>query len=365
MEIVPVQLKARSLSYSIYIGKEILARLGEVLGPFPLSKKVLLISDPEVDQLHGKRVSAFLRKGGFLPLSFLVPSGEKNKSLAWASRLYNFLLRERLDRSSLIVALGGGVVGDLAGFVAATYMRGVPFIQLPTSLLAQIDSSVGGKVAVNHPRAKNMIGAFYQPLLVLIDLDFLQTLPEREFRAGMAEVIKYGVIADADFFSFLEENLEKIFRLDPEVLTFMIKRCCEIKASIVVQDEREEGLRAILNYGHTIGHALEAATHFRTYRHGEAVAVGMEAAGRISELLGLWKAEEASRQRALLKAANLPRALPLRPKRLLKLLSYDKKVREGRTHFVLTRAVGDAIIRPLYEEEVIATALTAMGKESA
>ena len=181
--------------------------------------------------------------------------------------------------------MGGGVVGDLAGFVAATYMRGVPFLQLPTSLLAQIDSSVGGKVAVNHPWAKNMIGAFYQPLLVLIDLDFLHTLPEGEFRAGMAEVIKYGVIADADFFSFLEENLEKIFRLDPVVLTFMIKRCCEIKASIVAQDEREEGLRAILNYGHTVGHALEAATRFRTYRHGEAVAVGMEAAGRISELI--------------------------------------------------------------------------------
>jgi len=220
-------------------------------------------------------------------------------------------------------------------------------------------------VAVNHPLAKNMIGAFYQPLLVLIDIDFLHTLPERELRAGMAEVIKYGVIADADFFSFLEENLEKIFRLDPEVLTFMIKRCCEIKASIVVQDEREEGLRAMLNYGHTIAHALEAATRFQVYRHGEAVAVGMEAAGRISELLGLWRAEETSRQRAILRAANLPLTLPLKPERLLKLLSYDKKVRKGKPHFVLTRAIGDAIIRPLSEEEIILTALTAMGKENA
>jgi len=365
MEIVPVQLKAHSDSYSIYIGKEVLPQLGEFLRPFSLSKKVLLISDPEINQLYGKRVSAALRKGGFLPFSFLVPSGEKNKSLAWASRLYDFLLHERVDRRSLIVALGGGVIGDLAGFVAATYMRGVPFLQVPTSLLAQIDSSVGGKVAVNHPLAKNMIGAFYQPLLVLIDIDFLHTLPERELRAGMAEVIKYGVIADADFFSFLEENLEKIFRLDPEVLTFMIKRCCEIKASIVVQDEREEGLRAMLNYGHTIAHALEAATRFQVYRHGEAVAVGMEAAGRISELLGLWRAEETSRQRAILRAANLPLTLPLKPERLLKLLSYDKKVRKGKPHFVLTRAIGDAIIRPLSEEEIILTALTAMGKENA
>jgi 3-dehydroquinate synthase len=199
----------------------------------------------------------------------------------------------------------------------------------------------------------------------LIDIDFLHTLPEREFRAGMAEVIKYGIIADAAFFSFLEENLEKIFRLDPEVLTFMIKRCCEIKASIVVQDEKEEGLRAILNYGHTIAHALEAATRFQRYRHGEAVAVGMEAAGRISQLLGLWRLEEASRQRAILRAAHLPLTLPLKPKRLLEWLSYDKKVREGRAHFVLTRAIGDAIIRPLYEEELILTALTAMERENA
>jgi len=363
MEIVPVQLKASS--YSIYIGNQILPQLGELLRPFSLSKNVLLISDPQVSELHGERASEALRAGGFLPLSFLVPSGEKNKSLAWASRLYDFLIRERADRRSLIVALGGGVIGDLAGFVAATYMRGVPLLQLPTSLLAQIDSSVGGKVAVNHPLAKNMIGAFYQPLLVLIDIDLLHTLPEREFRAGMAEVIKYGVIADPAFFSFLEENLGKIFCLDPGVLSLMVKRCCEIKASIVAQDEKEEGLRAILNYGHTIGHALEAATRFHTYRHGEAVAVGMEAAGRISQLLGLWSSEDASRQRAILRGANLPLTLPLNPKRLLKLLSYDKKVREGKAHFVLTRAIGDAIIRPLYEEETVLKALNAMRKENA
>ena len=365
MEIVPVQLKASSYSYPIYIGQQILPQLGELLRPFSVSKKTLLISDPQVYQLYGDRVSAALQGGEFLPLSFLVPAGERNKSLTWASRLYNFLIQERVDRRSPIIALGGGVIGDLAGFVAATYMRGVPFLQLPTSLLAQIDSSVGGKVAVNHRLAKNMIGAFYQPLLVLIDIDFLHTLPEREFRAGMAEVIKYAIIADAAFFSFLEENLGKIFRLDPEVLTFTIKRCCEIKASIVVQDEKEEGLRALLNYGHTIGHALEAATRFQRYRHGEAVAVGMEAAGRISELLGFWSAEEASRQRAILRAAHLPLTLPLKPKRLLEWLCYDKKVREGRTHFVLTRAIGDAIIRPLYEEELILTALMAMERENA
>lgn len=255
------------------------------------------------------------------------------------------------------------MVGDLAGFVAATYMRGVPFIQLPTSLLAQIDSSVGGKVAVNYHAAKNMIGAFYQPLLVLIDTAFLHTLPAREFRAGLGEVIKYGIISDASFFSFLEQNLREIFNHDPQVLSAMIKRCCEIKASIVAQDEREEGLRAILNYGHTIGHALEAATGFRIYRHGEAVAIGMEAAARISLFLGLWSAGEALRQRAILRAAGLPLTFTQKPKKLLKLLYYDKKARGGKAHFVLTRAIGDAIIRPLAEEEIILKALNEMSRE--
>jgi 3-dehydroquinate synthase len=362
MEIVPVRLKANS--YSIHIGKGILPRLGELLRPFCFSKRVVLVSDPRIDRLYGQRVATVLKEAGFLPLSFLVPTGERNKSLTWASRLYDFLIQERADRHTPIFALGGGVIGDLAGFVAATYMRGVPFLQLPTSLLAQIDSSVGGKVAVNHPRAKNMIGVFYQPRLVLIDIDFLQTLSKRELRAGLGEVIKYGVIADAAFFSFLEENLQKILRLDPVVLPLMIRRCCEIKAAIVGQDEREEGMRAVLNYGHTIGHALEVATHFRRYRHGEAVAAGMEAAGRISHLLGLWSATEASRQRALLKAAKLPIAIPVEAEKLLKLLCYDKKVREGKAHFVLTRAIGDAIIRPLSDEELILKALNAMGQEN-
>jgi len=363
MEIVPVRLK--SSSYSVYIGAEILPQLGGLLRPFSLSRKALLISDPTVNELHGEKVWQALGEAGFSPFRFLVPPGEKNKSLTWAKRLYDFLIRERLDRKSPIIALGGGVIGDLAGFVAATYMRGVPFVQLPSSLLAQIDSSVGGKVAVNHRLAKNMIGAFYQPLIVLIDVALLRTLPDREFRAGLAEVIKYGVISDASFFSFLEENLGRILGLDWQALSLAVKRCCEIKASIVAQDEREEGLRAILNYGHTIGHALEAATHFRTYRHGEAVAIGMEAAGRISESLGLWKPEDRSRQHAILEAAGLPLSFRVKPEKLLQLIYYDKKVRDGRARFVLTRAVGDAIILELSEEEVILRTLREMRKDYA
>jgi len=363
METVRVQLKADS--YSIYIGQNLLPHLGEVLRPFSLSKKALLVTDPQINELHGQGVLAALSESGFTPLLFLVPPGEENKSLKWASRLYDFLMEARADRRSPIFALGGGLIGDLAGFVASTYMRGVPFVQLPTSLLAQIDSSVGGKVAVNHRSGKNMVGAFYQPLVVLIDIAFLDTLPDREFRAGLAEVIKYGVISDASFFSFLESNLDPILRLDAETLLFVIKRCCQIKASIVAQDEKEEGLRAILNYGHTIGHALEAATRFRRYRHGEAVAIGMEAAGRISESLGLWRPEETSRQRAILRAAGLPCNLPVKPEKLLKLLYYDKKTRNQKAHFVLTRAIGDAIIRPLSEEELILKALHEMSKDYA
>ncbi|MDH7499862.1 MAG: 3-dehydroquinate synthase [candidate division NC10 bacterium] len=361
MEIVPVRLKTSS--YSIHIGAEILPQLGELLRPFSLSKKALLISDPLVHGLYGDQAQAALREGGFSPLVFLVPPGEKNKSLAWAKRLYDFLIKERLDRRSPLLALGGGVIGDLAGFVAATYMRGVPFVQLPSSLLAQIDSSVGGKVAVNHRLAKNMVGSFYQPLMVLIDVALLRTLPDREFRAGLAEVIKYGVITDASFFSFLEANLERLLARDGEALSLAVKRCCEIKASIVAQDEREEGLRAILNYGHTIGHALEAAGRFQIYRHGEAVSIGMEAAGRISESLGLWRPEDRARQRAILQAAGLPLSFRVKPEKLLPWIYYDKKAREGRARFVLTRAIGDAIIRELSEEGVLLRTLEEMRKD--
>ncbi len=363
METVPVQLTSRN--YSIHIGAHILPHLGKLLGELNLSKRVLLVSDPQVNEIYGKAVLDILREAGFSPLLLLVPAGEENKSLVWARRLYDSLIREKFDRGSPIIALGGGVIGDLAGFVAATYMRGVPFIQLPTSLLAQIDSSVGGKVAVNHPRAKNMIGAFYQPLLVLIDVSFLSTLPQREFGAGMAEVIKYGIICDANFVSFLEENLQEVFSLNPEVVSFMIKRCCQIKASIVAQDEREEGLRAVLNYGHTIGHCVEAATHFRGFRHGEAVAIGMVVAGRISELLGLWSPGDAARQKEILRAAGLPLSHHMRPEKVLRWLHYDKKVRDGRAHFVLTRSIGDAIIRQFVEEEVILKALNETSEEDA
>jgi len=362
METVPVRLQQSS--YPIHIGSQILSRLGELLSPFPLSRKAFLFTDPTVNDLFGREAQQALRQAGFSPFLFLVPPGERNKSLAWVRRAYDFLIQEGADRKSPVVALGGGVIGDLAGFVAATFMRGVPLVQVPTSLLAQIDSSVGGKVAVNHPGGKNLIGAFYQPLLVMIDVTLVETLPERDFRAALAEVIKYGLIYDSSFFSYLEQNLDRLLELDREVLSFVVKRCCEIKAAVVGRDEREEGIRAILNYGHTVGHALEAATNFRIYRHGEAVAIGMEAEGRIAEYLGLWGGEQRRRQQGILMSAGLPLSTQARPERLLRLMYRDKKVRDGRTFFALTRGIGDAIVQEI-EEGLILRALREMRRKSA
>ncbi|MGQ9824367.1 MAG: 3-dehydroquinate synthase [Desulfotomaculales bacterium] len=343
---IPVRLAGRS--YRILIGAGLLDGLGACLKEIIPGRKALLVTNPAVRLLYGERAEKSLAEAGFEVVPAEVPDGEEAKSLAMAGALYDRAYTAGLDRQSPVIALGGGIVGDLAGFVAATYMRGVPFVQVPTTLLAQVDSSVGGKVAVNHPRGKNIIGAFYQPKLVLADTSVLATLDRRELRAGLAEVIKYGVIADADFFCWLESNLERVLSLEEEALLRAVAVSCRIKARIVEEDETEQGRRAILNFGHTVGHAVEVLTGYGI-RHGEAVAVGMVQEARLAVMLGVFPEEEAVRIEHLVKKAGLPatKTLPASngakdnfAAEVLDLLRRDKKTLAGRFVFALPVKIG-------------------------
>jgi 3-dehydroquinate synthase len=276
-------------------------------------------------------------------VEIVLPDGERTKSWETLNRVFDALLGARLGRDALIVALGGGVIGDLAGFAAAVYQRGVRFVQVPTTLLAQVDSSVGGKTAINHPAGKNMIGAFHQPSAVISDVATLDTLPERELRAGLAEVIKHGLALDAAFFEWLEANIEKLVRKERDALIHAVRRSCELKAAIVAEDEREAGARALLNFGHTFGHAIEAATGYGTWLHGEAVAAGMVMASELSLLMGRLRKTDVERVRGVVKRAGLPVVGPaLAPERLLELMALDKKAARGRTRFVVLEAIGRA-----------------------
>ncbi|HEV2394215.1 MAG TPA: 3-dehydroquinate synthase [Verrucomicrobiae bacterium] len=343
MRTVHVPLGNRS--YDIKIGEGLFADLGKECSRLKLGSRCAIISDRNVARLYGRKAQESLSKAGFEPLLVTVAAGETAKSLETVQACYDRLAAHRLERGSFIVALGGGVVGDLAGFVAATYLRGVPFVQAPTTLLAQVDSSVGGKVGVNLEAGKNLVGSFYQPRLVLAGLETLETLPSRELRAGLAEVIKYGIIYDAALFRELERGLPRLLKREPAVLSKVVARCCEIKAEVVGQDETESGLRAILNFGHTIGHGLEAISHYDKYLHGEAIAIGQVAAAKLSQrLLGL-PGEEEGRIRRLFERAGLPVSVGLRPSQKAKLLSavkLDKKVREGEVKFVLIERIGQA-----------------------
>jgi len=339
--------------YNINIGHDLLGQLGQLL-PRKYSKACLLITDENVDKLYGKKVEETLTNQGFHVSKVIVAAGETSKSLETAARLYDCAFDHKMDRKSPIIALGGGVVGDLAGFIAATYMRGVPFIQIPTSLLAQVDSSVGGKVAVNHPRGKNIIGAFYQPQLVLIDLSVLKTLPPRELRAGMAEVIKYGIIWDKDLFSFLERNLERLLSLEAQIIEEVVYRCCDIKAAVVEQDEKEANVRAVLNFGHTVGHAVEALGNYELKKHGEAVAVGMAMAGKISVDKGLFEKFQLERLERLLLRVPLDVSLPLEwaKDKGIELMLQDKKASQGKINFVLPEEIGKVRIEEISASEL-------------
>ena len=347
MDTVTVNLRDRS--YPIYVGADILSEIGELCRPFRLSGRGVLITNAVVGPLYSQPVLSSFEAAG-IALSLLeVPDGEEFKNLQMASHLYEKLLPLGLDRRSPVVAVGGGVIGDLAGFVAATFMRGLPLIQTPTSLLAQVDSSVGGKVGVNLAQAKNMVGAFYQPQLVLSDVRLLQTLPPQELRAGLAEVVKYGVIADKAFFEWVETHLPEILEQKEDAVIHIVKTSCRIKAAVVERDERDEGVRAALNFGHTVGHALEAATGYRKFTHGEAVAIGMVTAARISYQMGLCGEELPQRLQRVVERIGLPTALPVEAKDIIEAMGYDKKLRESLIYFVLTKDFGDVTVAPILD----------------
>jgi 3-dehydroquinate synthase len=341
MRTVAVSLGQRS--YPIFVGAGLLSALGRFSAGMELGRRCAVLSDDRVARLYAKPVLAALRSSGFEPCLICVPHGETSKSLKMIQAACDQLAAHRLERKSFIVALGGGVVGDLAGFLAAIYLRGIAFVQAPTTLLAQVDSSVGGKTGVNLNAGKNLVGAFHQPRFVLCDLRTLQSLPPREFRAGLAEVIKYGIICDAPFFARLERALPRLLRRDAAVLAEVVARCCQLKAEVVRQDETETGLRAILNFGHTIGHAIENISGYGKYLHGEAISIGQVAAAKLSaELTGL-PAQDAARIENLLLRAGLPVSIQLsRPARtrLIQAMQADKKVSAGEIKFVLARRIG-------------------------
>lgn len=336
-----------SRRYPIHIGSGLLSHLPEWPEDLSHSKKVAIVSNTVVAPLYLERLRQGLAKVGAQGTAVILPDGEAHKDWATLNTLYDHLLAEHCDRTTPIVALGGGVVGDMAGFAAATYQRGVPFVQVPTTLLAMVDSSVGGKTGINHPRGKNMIGAFWQPRLVIIDTDTLTTLPDRELSAGLAEVIKYGLIRDPGFFVWLEAHIEALLSRDAAALAHAIERSCRNKAEVVAADEREtarEGGRALLNLGHTFGHAIETGVGYGEWLHGEAVAVGMVMAAELSRRLGWLKAEDVERVRRLLSRARLPIAGPrLGAERYLALMSHDKKVLAGRLRLVLLKGIGEAV----------------------
>ena len=348
---VPVALGDRS--YEIVIQPGILSQLGQVLQHAGCAGRVGIVTNPVVNQLYGRVVHRTLRQAGFSPFFIIVPDGEQAKTVQWLSKILDALVTQRVERQDFLLALGGGVTGDVAGFAASTYLRGIPFIQVPTTLVAQVDSSVGGKTGVNHQQGKNLIGAFYQPRMVVIDPRVLNTLPSRQWIAGLAEVIKYGMIADKEFFDYLEHHVEGLRTQSDDVMPHIIRRCCEIKADVVAGDERESGRRRILNYGHTVGHALEAWGHYRKWIHGEAVGLGMIQEASMAQYLGLCAKEVVEQQDELIKRVGLPSVMPkMKFLDLWHAMQHDKKVVKGDIYCVLPHRIGDVSVVPLVRESI-------------
>ncbi|MBI3546271.1 MAG: 3-dehydroquinate synthase [Gammaproteobacteria bacterium] len=342
-----LQLELGPRSYPIYIGSGLLDQ-AKLLVPHIKGKRVAIVTNETVAPLYLSKLRAQL--AAFQPVEVILPDGEQYKNLEVLNRIFDALLSARSDRNTTLIALGGGVVGDMGGFAAACYQRGVPFIQIPTTLLAQVDSSVGGKTGVNHALGKNMIGAFYQPRAVIIDTDTLKTLPARELSAGLAEIIKYGVIRDPEFFSWLEENMDKLLARDSSVLAHAIHRSCQNKAEVVAADERESGVRATLNFGHTFGHAIETGLGYGVWLHGEAIAAGMVMAADLSRRLKWLSSAETARIENLIRRARLPVRAPatLSSKRFLELMAVDKKVLDGQMRLVLLKSLGQAVVTADY-----------------
>lgn len=354
METLGVDLGDRS--YPIYIGPGLLDNLGSLL-PKLSGRQVLVVTNSTIAPLYLDRVMAGLE--GLQASSLVLPDGEQFKTLETLNQIFTALLERKHSRTTTLIALGGGVIGDITGFAAAAYQRGVDFIQVPTTLLSQVDSSVGGKTGVNHPLGKNMIGAFHQPRAVIADTDTLKTLPERELSAGLAEVIKYGLIRDQDFLGWIETNMAGLMARDPAALTYAIKRSCEVKAEVVAADEREGGLRAILNLGHTFGHAIEAAQGYGAWLHGEAVGAGMVMALDLSRRLGMVSDQDLARGRAIIAAAGLPVAGPadMSVDTYLEKMAVDKKNVDARIRLVLLKSVGDAIVTADFDQDMLRATL--------
>jgi 3-dehydroquinate synthase len=352
-----LKVELGSRSYPILIGEGLLAQ-SDLFDQHVPGRDVLVVSNTIVAPLYLQAVTGSLR--GRRVVEAILPDGESHKTLATVTRILDVLVANRFPRDCTVVALGGGVVGDMAGFAAACYQRGVAFVQVPTTLLAQVDSSVGGKTAVNHPGGKNLIGAFHQPSAVIADTHTLKSLPPRELRAGLAEVIKYGLICDAPFFAWLEAHLDELLAADLAALAYVIRRSCEIKAEIVGRDEREQGERAILNLGHTFGHAVESATHYTQWLHGEAIGAGLLMAAAMSCECGLVSASQVERLRHLLQRAGLPTHIRgVRPSEALDHMRIDKKVKAGRMRLVLLRSIGDSFVTPDYSEPALLRTLEA------
>lgn len=361
MEKLRVELGERS--YPIIIGSGLLAQSGALFKEYGVKGRVMVVTNPTVARWYLEPVLNSLQSSGYQAEAVLIPDGEEYKSLEQANRIYDELVEGKYDRKSVLVALGGGVIGDLTGFAAATYMRGIGFIQVPTTLLAQVDSSIGGKTAVNHPKGKNLIGAFYQPSLVISDVATFRTLPDREFSSGMVEVIKHGVILDAEYFEMLEKELPAIKIRDPKIMTEIVAGSCRIKAGVVQEDERESGLRAILNFGHTVGHALESITDYKYYKHGEAVAIGILAALKIAFRNHILKDTGLEGRIASMFAnLDLPTAIPgLDASEIMSLLYLDKKVEYGKVRWVLPEKLGRVLISHEIPGETVKDTLLELG----
>ena len=349
---VAVQLGARS--YTIHVGAGILETLGARMHALGLGKRAAIVTNPSVERLYGERVRASLERSGFSPVTIEIPDGEEHKNLAWVAFIYDRLIEARLERGSVMVALGGGVVGDVTGFAAATYLRGIDFVQVPTTLVAQIDSSIGGKTGVDIAAGKNLIGAFHHPRLVIADTTTLRTLPPRELRAGLAEVIKTGAILSPELIDFLERNHRQVLDLDDAAIRFVVECCAQLKALVVAEDETEGDYRAILNFGHTLGHAIESLTGYKAFLHGEAVALGMVFALKLSVRLGYLEQAVADRIVALLTLYGLPTEVPsdLSTSALAIAVEADKKRSQGRVKFVCLEDIGRTKFRMLSTQEL-------------
>ncbi|MEO6824886.1 MAG: 3-dehydroquinate synthase [Nitrosospira sp.] len=359
MKTITVDLTATpsERSYPIHIGNGILSQTQIILKHLP-RKRVAIVTNTTVAPLYLERLRSALESHGVASIPIILPDGEEHKNWRTLNLIFDALLENRCERSTPVIALGGGVVGDLAGFAAATYLRGVPFIQFPTTLLAQVDSSVGGKTGINHPLGKNMIGSFYQPQAVVADSTTLDTLPERELRAGIAEIIKYGLIRDPVFFDWIEQNMAKLLARDSEILIEAVRRSCMNKAEVVQADERESGVRALLNLGHTFGHAIENAMGYGKWLHGEAVAAGTVLAAELSVRMNMIGRIEVERIRRIYVLAGLPVLAPsLGPEKYLSLMGLDKKVEGGKMRFILLRRIGEAVVHSFVPAEILTETL--------